>query len=364
MDTVYPSENVAKQRAGGFERLTRESQGNPMQYRILGRTGVKVSRLCLGTMMFGGRTDKKESKRIIDHALDNGVNFIDTADMYCGGVSEEIVGKAIGKKRDKCVLASKVGLPIPGQPDTGGLSRRYIMNAVDASLSRLGLDHIDIYYLHRMDPDTEFEEIVHAFGDLIRAGKIRYWALSNVKAWHISHYVDLCRINSIPQPVALQPYYNLLNRTPEVEHIPAARYFGMGVVPYSPIARGVLTGKYAKGATAPKDSRAGRKDPRILATEMRDESLVIAQKLLAHACDKAATGVDFAVAWVLNNAAVTSCIAGPRTFEQWQSYFGALDYDWSAEDEKLVDSLVAPGQRSTPGYFDPKEPPEGRFPRV
>ena len=206
--------------------------------------------------------------------------------MYCGGVTEEIVGKAVAKARDKWVLASKVGLPISGQPGTGGLSRHYIMNAIDASLSRLGLDHVDIYYVHRMDPDTEFEEIAGAFGDLIRAGKIRYWGLSNVRAWHIPHYVDICRMNAIPQPVALQPYYNLLNRMPEVEHIPAARHFGMGVVPYSPIARGVLTGKYASIAEAPKESRAGRKEPRILATEMRDESLEIARKLTVHAKKK------------------------------------------------------------------------------
>ncbi|MEC9368479.1 MAG: aldo/keto reductase [Pseudomonadota bacterium] len=333
-----------------------------MQKRTLGRTGVMVSPICLGTMMFGGQTNQKDSARIISHAFDNGVNFIDTADVYCKGDSEVIVGKAIRKNRDQWVLASKVGLGMNMMPDGGGLSRHYVMNALEASLKRLGTDVIDIYYVHRHDPRTEMEETVRAFGDMIAAGKIRYWALSNVRAWHIAHYMGLCRALNVPQPIALQPYYNLLNRMPEVEHIPAAHHFGMGVVPYSPIARGLLTGKYAKGAKPPAGSRAARKDPRFMSTEWRDESLAVVEKLSAHVAGQRRSLVHFAVAWLLNNAAISSVIAGPRTMEQWKAYLGAEAYPWSAADEKLVDSLVTPGQPSTPGYFDPKEPAEGRFP--
>ncbi|MGD9867996.1 MAG: aldo/keto reductase [Hyphomicrobiales bacterium] len=333
-----------------------------MQHRTLGRTGLLVSPVCLGTMMFGGQTGARDANRIIAHAFDNGINFIDTADVYAGGASEKIVGKAIRKNRDKWVLATKVGLDRNSMPDEGGLSRHRVMSEVDNSLKRLGTDVIDIYYVHRHDPRTAFDEVVRTFGDLIAAGKIRYWALSNVRAWHIAHYAGLCREMNVPRPAALQPYYNLLNRSPEVELIPAAYHFGIGVVPYSPIARGLLTGKYAAGAKPPAGSRAARKDPRFMSTEWRPESLAIVEKLTAHVEKRGQSLVHFAVAWLLNSKAISSVIAGPRTFGQWQAYLGADAYPWGPEDEALVDSLVNPGQPSTPGYFDPKEPPEGRFP--
>jgi aryl-alcohol dehydrogenase (NADP+) len=167
----------------------------------------------------------------------------------------------------------------------------------------------------------------------------------------------------VPEPAALQPYYNLMNRQPEVELLPAAKFFGVGVVPYSPLARGVLSGKYRVNQAAEPGSRAARQDKRMMETEWRPESLLIAEKLKAHAEARGATLVHWATAWVLNNAAVTSVIAGPRTFEQWTSYLGALDYKWTAEDEAIADSLVAAGHPSTPGYNDPAYPIEGRFRR-
>lgn len=340
---------------------------------ILGRSGVSVSRLCLGTMMFGGPTDAAASERIIRHARENGVDFIDTANVYTDGRSEEIVGRAIAGERDHWFLASKVGMPLsetmaPAAPSSadlpGGLSRRHVVGELERSLQRLGTDHLDLYYCHRHDPLTSWEDVVTTFGDLIRGGKIRYWGLSNVRAWHIAEIVHLCHAMGVPQPVALQPYYNAMNRQPEVEVLPAASACGLGVVPYSPIARGILSGKYLPDSDAPSDSRVGRGDPRVLGSEWRAESLAIAQQLKDHAASRGASLVAFAVAWVLNNRAVTATIAGPRTFEQWVSYFDALNYEWTAEDEALVDQLVPPGHPSTPGYTDPKYPVEGRFSTV
>jgi aryl-alcohol dehydrogenase-like predicted oxidoreductase len=335
-----------------------------MRYRLLGRSGVSVSELCLGTMNFGGPTEEAESRRIIEHALDSGVTLIDTADVYTEGRSEEIIGRALQGKRESVFLATKVANPTgPGLNDRG-LSRLHVTRAVEASLRRLRTDRIDLYYTHRVDPNTPWEDIVRTIGDLIRAGKILYWALSNVRGWHIAHIAHLCRSSGVPEPVALQPYYNLMNRQPEVEVLPAAKAFGFGVVPYSPVARGILSGKYQPNLEPEAGSRAARKDLRMMETEWRPESIAIAQMLKAHAEGRQATLVEFAVAWVLNNDAVTSVIAGPRTFEQWTSYLGALRYQWTAEDEALVNRYVATGHPSTPGYNDPSYPVEGRFARV
>lgn len=335
-----------------------------MKTRVLGRSGLKVSELCLGTMLFGGPTSEVEAQRIADHAADHGVNFIDTANVYEKGRSEEVTGRIIKARREHWVLASKVAQPTgPGANDRG-LSRRHVVAAVEASLRRLATDHIDIHYIHRVDRNVPWEEVAATFGDLIRTGKLRYWGLSNVRAWHIPTITMACRDVGAPAPVVLQPYYNLMNRMPEVEVLPAARAAGLGVASYSPLARGVLSGKYQPGSNAPPDTRAGRNDRRMLETEWRPESLAIAQKLKEHAAKRGVSLVHFALAWVLNNGAVTSVIAGPRTFEQWTSYLGALDFTWMAEDEKLVDSLVPPGHPSTPGYTDPNYPIEGRFPAI
>jgi aryl-alcohol dehydrogenase (NADP+) len=332
-----------------------------MPYRVLGSSGIKVSQICLGTMMFGAATEEAEARRIIDHAAENGVNFIDTADVYAGGRSEEVVGTAIRPRRDHWVVATKVGQRSSRNISDIGLSRRYLLRSADASLKRLGTDTIDLYYIHRVDANTSWEQVVATFGDLIRAGKVREWGLSNVRAWHIPHVMHLCRQMNVPAPAALQPYYNLMNRQPEVELLPAAKFFGLGVVPYSPLARGVLSGKYRVNQVAEAGSRAARQDKRMLETEWRPESLIIAEKLKAHAEARGTTLVHWATAWVLNNAAVASVIAGPRTFEQWTSYLGALDYQWTAEDEALADSLVSAGHASTHGFNDPAYPVEGRF---
>jgi len=237
------------------------------------------------------------------------------------------------------------------------------MVAVQQSLARLGTDYIDVYYLHREDKQTPLAESVRAMGDLQKAGLIRYFALSNHRAWRVAEICRICDELGIDRPVASQPYYNAMNRTLEIEHLPACDHFGLGVVPYSPLARGVLSAKYDPDAPPPNDSRAARQDRRMMQTEWRRESLVIARTLKVHAEARGITPGQFAFAWVLNNRLVTSVIAGPRTEAQLVDYLGALNYKFTQEDEALVDSLVPPGHLSTPGYTDPAEPVEGRLPR-
>ena len=336
-----------------------------MEYRNLGKSGLRVSPICIGTMMFGDRTDEAEAGRIVASARESGVNFIDTADVYTKGEAEKITGKLLRADRAFWVLATKVANPMPGpdgrdDPNRRGTSRKWIMQAIDESLARLGTDYVDVYYLHRDIESTPLEETVRAMDDLVRAGKIRHWGLSNFRGWRISEVMGVCRQLGAALPVVCQPYYNAMNRQPENDILPACAYHGIGVVPYSPLARGVLTGKYVPGAQPPEGSRAGRKDKRILETEFRGESLAIAQTIKAHAAKKNTTASHFAVQWVLNNPIVTSVIAGPRTLDQWKDYLAALESAFDAEDEALVDSLVKPGHPSTPGYNDPAYPLTGR----
>ena len=336
----------------------------PMPTRILGSSGTRVSQLCLGTMLFGAETDEATARRIIDHAFEHGVNFIDTADAYAKCVSEEVVGRAIKAQRHRWILATKCGNPLDKGPNSRGQSRTHVMRAVEASLKRLGTDCIDLYYVHVPDTAVRWESVVETYGALVRQGKIREWGVSNVRGWQLAHICHLADELHVARPVALQPYYNLMNRQPEVELLPAAHAFGLGVVPYSPIARGVLSGKYKLNTVPEAGSRAARADSRMMQVEWRPESLEIAGTLKAHAAQRGISLVHWAVAWVLNNGAVTSSIVGPRTFEQWTDYLGAVDYAWTPEDEALANSLVAPGHASTPGFTDPRFPVEGRLPRV
>ena len=333
-----------------------------MHYRNLGRSNLQVSTLCLGSMMFGDQTDQPEAARIVDDAHARGVNFIDTADVYTHGASEEMVGKLIKSTRYDWVLATKLGNAMSKKPNESHYSRSWILREVDESLRRLQTGHIDIYYLHRDVESMNLEEAVRALGDLVQSGKIRYWGVSNFRGWRIAEMVRIAAQLGVPVPVVCQPYYNLLNRMPEVEILPACRHYGIGVASYSPIARGVLTGKYAPGAAPDPGTRAGRADKRMVETEFRQESLQIAQTLAKHAQARGVTLAQFATAWVLANGILSSVIAGPRTLAQWQDYFPALDFQFDAEDEALVDSLVGSGHPSTPGYTDPAYPLNGRIP--
>jgi aryl-alcohol dehydrogenase-like predicted oxidoreductase len=329
-----------------------------MQYRHLGKSQLKVSALCLGTMMFGDQTAIAEARNITAHAREHGVNFIDTADVYSTGASETMVGELLRGDRANWILATKIGNKMSDLPNEAGYARSWMMREVDASLARLNTDYIDIYYLHRDNNGMDLEEPLRAIDALLRAGKIRYWGVSNFRGWRIAEVMRVAKALNMPGPVVCQPYYNLLNRMPEVEVLPACAHHGIGVVPYSPIARGVLSGKYAPGVKPPEDSRVGRGDKRIMQTEFRDESLQIAQTLQRHCEKKKIALTHFATAWVLANKVVSAVIAGPRTLAQWQDYLGALEVAIAAEDEAMVDSLVKPGHPSTPGYTDPVYPLE------
>ncbi|RYY63215.1 MAG: aldo/keto reductase, partial [Comamonadaceae bacterium] len=215
-----------------------------MNHRYLGRSALQVSPLCLGAMMFGGETDEPTSARIIGKAMDAGVNFIDTADVYNAGRAEEIVGRAIAARRDDWVVATKFGFPTGPGPNEQGQSRKRIWQSVDASLKRLGTDYIDILYFHRALPDVPLDEAVRAVADLVRQGKVRYFGVSNFRGWRIAEIARLADQAGIDRPVASEPLYNIVDRTAEVEQLPAAAHYGLGVVSYSPLARGVLSGKY------------------------------------------------------------------------------------------------------------------------
>ena len=331
-----------------------------MNYRKLGNSNLQVSALCLGTMMFGDQTAKDEASTILADAHSHGINYIDTADVYTRGASETMVGELLLGQRHDWVLATKLGNKMSERVNESQFSRTWMMREIDASLARLQTDYVDILYMHLDINGMNLEEPLRALGAMLAAGKIRYWGVSNFRGWRIAQAVSIASQLGLPAPVVCQPYYNLLNRMPEVEVLPACAHFGIGITPYSPIARGVLTGKYAPGQKPDPSTRAGRGDKRISDTEFREESLVIAQKLQAHVADKGVSLAQFATAWVLANPRVSSVIAGPRTLKQWQDYAPALDYVVTAEDEALVDSLVRPGHPSTPGYTDPAYPLNGR----
>ena len=331
-----------------------------MHYRNLGKSNLQVSTLCLGTMMFGDQTGQEEAARIVADARHHGVNYVDTADVYTKGASETMVGALLKNQRHDWILATKLGNKMSERVNESHFSRTWMMREIDASLQRLQTDYVDILYMHLDINGMNLEEPLRALQAMLQAGKIRYWGVSNFRGWRIAEAVHMARQIGLPAPVVCQPYYNLLNRMPEVEVLPACAFYGIGVTPYSPVARGVLTGKYAPGQKPDPSTRAGRGDRRITDTEFREESLVIAQKLQAYVVDKGISLAQFATAWVLANPRISAVIAGPRTLAQWQDYLPALDYVVSKDDEAMVNSLVKPGHPSTPGYTDPAYPLNGR----
>jgi aryl-alcohol dehydrogenase-like predicted oxidoreductase len=258
------------------------------------------------------------------------------------------------------VLATKAGNPGGKGPNDRGLGRRWLMQACENSLKRLDIDVIDIYYLHLEDPTTQLEETVSAIGTLMAEGMIHHFGVSNFRSWRIAEIVRLCDQMGIDRPIVSQPYYNAMNRQPEVEQLGVCAHYGMGVVPYSPLARGVLTGKYTPEAEPPADSRAAAKDVRMMETEWRPESLEIAQKIKTYAEGRGTTPGRLAFAWVLNNRIVSSVLAGPRTMDQWTDYVAGLGFEFTAEDEAFMNEMVPAGHPSTYGYTDPRYPLEGR----
>ena len=332
-------------------------------YVNLGASGLKVSPLWLGTMMFGDQTAQPEAAAILDATREAGLNALDTADVYAKGESELMLGRLIKADRSRWVLATKVANPMGDGPNERGTSRRWIAQAVEHSLRRLDTDWIDLYYLHRDDEATPMEETLSAIARLIDQGKIVHWGLSNFRAWRLARMVELSRQMGMPQPIALQPPYSAVTRGIEVELLPACAHYGLGAVTYSPLARGVLSGKYAAGAAPPADSRAARADKRLMQTEWRPESIKIARAFAEHAAARGVSPSQLAIAWALNNSLVTGVIGGPRTLVQWRDYIAALQVQVSEEDERWVDARVPPGHASTFGYTDPIYPVAGRVPR-
>jgi aryl-alcohol dehydrogenase-like predicted oxidoreductase len=311
-------------------------------------------------MMFGGPTDEDESIRMIHVALERGINFVDTANIYNRGESERVVGRAIADRRDRVVLATKGRQAMGDGPNDQGASRLHLMRELEASLQRLQVDHVDIYYTHTPDHDTPIEETLRAMDDMVRQGKTRYIACSNFRAWRLCEALWLSDVRNWNRFICTQPLYNIVNRDIEVELLPLCQEHGVGVVTYSPLARGILTGKYAPGQPPPAGTRAGRSDPRMMQAEWREASLEVADRIAARCRDRGVSPSQFALAWCLANPIITSVIIGPRTIEQLDDNLACLNVDVSDDDEAFVNQLVPPGEHSGVGFQDSAYPITGR----
>ncbi|WP_120339119.1 aldo/keto reductase [Cryobacterium soli] len=321
-----------------------------MEYRLLGRTGVEVSPLCLGTMMFGawGNRDVDDSIRVIHHALDAGINFVDSADVYSGGESEEIVGKALAGRRDDVVLASKFFMPMGAGPNQSGGSRRYIVRAVEDSLRRLNTDYIDLYQVHRPSPLMDVEETLGALTDLVHQGKVRYIGSSSYSGSQIVEAQVAARDRHLARFVTEQPPYSILVRGIEEDVLPTTQRYGMGTLSYSPLAGGWLSGKWRKD-TAPTPTSAARPGARFDMTSVANQQKLEVVDALAQVADDAGiTLIELAIAFVINHPGITSAIIGPRTMEQLDSQLTAADVTLSAEILDRIDELVAPGVTMNP----------------
>src|SRR5215204_3271922 len=320
---------------GEVPSLRRDS----MEYRNLGRTGIKVSELCLGCMMFGGRTGEEDSFGIIDRAIDAGINFLDTANVYSVGASEEVVGKALERngKRDSIFLATKVhGVMDEGDPNAGGNHQRHIIEQCEASLRRLRVDHIDLYQIHRPSSEVPIDETLRALDDLIRSGKVRYAGTSTYAAWQLVEALWAAKELGVNRFVTEQPPYHLLDRRIERELVPFARTYGVALIPWSPLAGGFLTGKYDRDESlSPKDSRYGIEPRRM-------------------GCNHA----QLALAWCKDRPGVTSPIIGPRTMEQLEDNLDAIGVPLDENDHERLDAVAPPGRATVPYYdadFGPHE---------
>ena len=313
-----------------------------MEYRALGRTGLKVSQLCLGTMMFGGKTDEEESFRIIDHAINEGVNFIDTADVYAGNESERILGKALAAegKRDNIILATKFNFANPADRNARGLSRRHVINACDASLKRLNTEWIDLYQMHRCSSAIPIDETLRALDDLVKAGKIRYIGGSMFPAWRIVESLWVAKELGLNRLICEQPAYHLLDRTAEREVIPAAQSFGMAVIPWGPLCGGLLSGKYTRDEQVEGARwQDGKDNANRRAT---DHTWEVLDFLRAMASDKGCSMSQLALAWNMAQPGVTAPIIGPRTFAQVEDNLQAVHVELTEEDLARIDDLVPP----------------------
>jgi aryl-alcohol dehydrogenase-like predicted oxidoreductase len=336
-----------------------------MEQRILGRTGVSVSNLCLGAMMFGewGTKDHDESIRIIHRALDAGINFVDTADIYSAGESEEIVGKALaGGRRDDVILATKSFMPMGDDPNRRGASRRWIVEEVENSLRRLGTDWIDLYQIHRPDPNTDIDETLGALTDLIRAGKVRYVGHSTFPASEIVEAQWVARDRGREPFRCEQPPYSILTREIEHDVLPTCQRYGMGVISYSPLAGGWLSGR-AEAAAPMSPARKKLANRFDLSLEPNQRKLAAAEQLSGLADEAGMTLIELAIGFVVRHPAITAAIIGPRTMEHLESQLSAADVELSDEVLDRIDEIVEPGTTINPadnGWTAPALQPAAR----
>jgi aryl-alcohol dehydrogenase-like predicted oxidoreductase len=324
-----------------------------MEYRQLGRTGVQVSPLCLGCMMFGRRTGPEDSYAIIDRALDAGLNFLDTANVYARGLSEEITGEALRRnsRRQRVVLATKVhGRMADDDVNALGNSRRHIVAECEASLLRLKTDYIDLYQIHRPESATPIDETLRALDDLIRSGKVRYIGTSTFGAWQVVESLWAAKELGLNRFVTEQPPYNILDRRIERELVPMAQTFGIGLVPWSPIAGGLLSGKYRRDQPIPQDSRFADQTNPNRQDRLVEQVYTVVEQLEPIAQSKDCTLVQLAVAWVLAQPGIISPIIGPRTMPQLEEYLGAQSVSLSQADLEAIDKQVPPGGMVSPFY--------------
>jgi aryl-alcohol dehydrogenase-like predicted oxidoreductase len=316
-----------------------------MEYRTLGRSGCAVSNLCLGTMTFGTESDEKVSHAQLDRFVEAGGTFVDTADVYSGGVSEEIIGRWFAARpadvTEAVVLATKGRFPTGDSPNSSGLSARHLTRALDASLRRLGIDSVDLYQVHSFDPHTPLDETIRTLDGFVRAGKIRYWGFSNFTGWQLTKAVHLARELGAAAPVTLQPQYSLLVREVEWEIVPAALDAGLGLLPWSPLGGGYLSGKYRKGERPSGATRLGEDPGRGMeAWERRGTErtwdVIAAVQDVAEA--RGVSMAEVAIAWVTNRPAVTSTILGARTLDQLETNLGAADLRLDAAEIQALDA--------------------------
>jgi len=324
-----------------------------MKYKSLGKAGVKVSELCLGTMIYGRQVDEASSVKIIKRAVEQGINFIDTADVYTEGGSEEIVGKAIEGMRDDIVLATKVrGRTGPG-PNDEGLSRKHIMQNVEASLRRLRTDYIDLYQVHRPDPTTPLKETLTALNDLVRAGKVHYVGCSNFPAWQLEKALRTCDANDLEPFISVQPRYNIIDREIERELLPLCIEEGIGVIPYSPLAGGFLTGKYQPDKPAPEGSR-GQLRPEWISHNFTPRNQAILQELERLSKETGMSMSQLSLAWLLANPAITSPIIGASQLEQLEENIDVVNHSPPTE------ALTRISEVSKPDWIREQEEQEAR----
>jgi len=318
-----------------------------MEYRTLGNSGLKISTVSLGTNNFGGRCDMAQSQVVVDKALEVGITLFDTADAYPPGpgrASEEILGKALGARRKDIVLATKWGMPLGEGPYMTGGSRRYIFNAVEASLKRLNTDYIDLYQFHFPDAATPIEETLMALGDLVAQGKVRYTGCSNFRGYQIVDAAHKAKQLGVPQFISVQNYYNILRRDIEDERLPAALMCGVGLLPYFPLANGMLTGKYKRGETPAEGTRFGKGSglAGLGGLEMTDRNFDLVDKLTAFGKERGLSILEIGVAWLLAQPGVCSLMAGATKPEQVAQNVAAANAKLSAEDVAALSEITKP----------------------